>query len=171
MAKSLLTIGYEGSTLADFLETLRLAKVEAIIDIRDLPVSRKAGFSKNALADALQKCGISYVHLKELGDPKDGRNAARSGDFDKFKRIYLARLKTSSAKAELKEAVDVARKSKACLLCYERDHKTCHRLMVADSMCDLAEFQVVHLGVREHVARRAGAASKSDDSQRVRKVG
>lgn len=171
MDRSLLTIGYEGSTLADFLETLRLASVKTVIDVRDLPLSRKAGFSKNALSEALQECGIAYLHLKELGDPKEGRDAARAGEFDEFRRIYRARLKSSAARAELKEAVGIASKGTSCLLCYERDPKMCHRSMVAKSMCDLAEFRLIHLGIREGAAKRSRTRSSTDESRRIRKVG
>ena len=50
---TILTIGYEGAVIDDFIATLELVEVEVLIDIRDIPVSRKRGFSKNALADAL----------------------------------------------------------------------------------------------------------------------
>jgi uncharacterized protein (DUF488 family) len=171
MAKSLLTIGYEGSSFADFLATLQEAKISTLIDIRDVPVSRKAGFSKNALAQALETAGISYVHLKELGDPKAGREAARSGDFDEFRRIYAARLRKAETKLELKAAIDIAKDVRACLLCYERDPQNCHRSMVAKYMCDQAEFRVTHLGVREGLAARSKRVLQDDGRQPARKVG
>ncbi len=171
MGKGLLTIGYEGGTLADFLETLRRAKVETVIDIRDVPISRKTGFSKVALARALEAQGIAYLHLKALGDPKDGRDAARSGDFELFKQIYHAHLAKSEAKLELTEAVGVAKKNRACLLCYERDPKMCHRSMVAKAMTTLAEFDIIHLGVREGSAKQLHVAAKHDGRKLVRKVG
>ena len=89
--KLLYTVGYEGADLSDFLNTLKVHKIKQIIDVRDLPLSRKRGFSKNALAAALAKIGITYLHLKALGDPKPGREAARSGDFASFRRIWLQR--------------------------------------------------------------------------------
>lgn len=171
MSKRLLTIGYEGSALADFLETLRLASVEVVIDIRDVPVSRKRGFSKNALSQALDEFGIEYVHLKELGDPKEGRDAARAGDFDTFKKIYGAWIRRPQAKADLKTAISAATAATACLLCYERDQKICHRLIVAKHMEDLADFKIVHLGVREGVAGQRTAALKADGRQQLRKIG
>jgi uncharacterized protein (DUF488 family) len=171
MAKSLLTIGYEGSSFADFLATLQEAKINTVIDVRDVPVSRKVGFSKYSLARALEIAGISYVHLKELGDPKAGREAARSGDFAGFRRIYAARLRKAETKIELKIAIDIAKDAKACLLCYERDPKNCHRSMVAECMCDLADFRVTHLGVREGLAGRAKRPLQDDGRQPARKVG
>ena len=171
MARSLLTIGYEGSSFADFLATLQEARINTVIDIRDVPISRKAGFSKNALTQALETAGISYVHLKELGDPKAGREAARSGDFAEFRRIYAARLRKAETKTELRTAIDIAKEARACLLCYERDPKNCHRSLVAERMCDLADFRVSHLGVREGLADGTKRPLQDDGRQSARKVG
>jgi hypothetical protein len=76
MQHSFYAIGYEGSVLEDFVATLRSAGVETLIDVRDVPLSRKPGFSKSALQANLEAHGIAYVHLKGLGDPKPGREAA-----------------------------------------------------------------------------------------------
>ena len=74
----LATIGYEGARPDDFVGTLQLADIEMVIDIRDRAQSRRPGFSKSALRENLEQNGISYLHLKELGDPKDGRDAAEA---------------------------------------------------------------------------------------------
>ena len=73
------TIGYEGATMDDFLSALKQAGVERVIDVRALPLSRRPGFSKTPLQNALAEAGIEYVHLKALGTPAEGRNAARAG--------------------------------------------------------------------------------------------
>lgn len=80
----LATIGYEGSSLQDFIATLRAASIRTLIDVRALPISRRPGFAKNALSKALAEAGIDYVHLKGLGDPKEGRDAARANDLETF---------------------------------------------------------------------------------------
>ncbi|TAN54890.1 MAG: DUF488 domain-containing protein, partial [Rhodospirillales bacterium] len=85
----LFTIGYEGSSIEDFMATLLLANIRTLIDVRDLPISRRPGFAKKALAGALEKVGISYVHLKGLGDPKEGREAAKANDLEEFIRIFI----------------------------------------------------------------------------------
>ena len=150
----LATIGYEGASIEDFIATLKFANVERIIDVRDVPISRRKGFSKNQLSEALDNAGIMYVHLKALGDPKEGRDAAKSGAYDKFKRIYSAHLGTKSARIALAEAAALAQSESSCLLCYERDHKICHRTMVAESLSNIVELEVKHLGVRDGLARR-----------------
>lgn len=141
------TIGYEGSEVEPFVDTLRAAGVKHVIDIRDVPASRKRGFSKSALSARLDDAGISYSHLKPLGDPKPGREAMRTGDYKLFLSIYNEHVERPEAQACLHEAVSIAAQEPSVLLCYERDPKHCHRTLVADMMKAIASFSVRHLGV------------------------
>ena len=102
-----------------------------LIDIRDVPVSRKRGFSKKALSATLEGAGVGYVHLRDLGDPKPGRDAARRGDMQTFERIFRAHLEGREAQEALEQAVEITSGVRACLLCFERDHSGCHRAIVA----------------------------------------
>ena len=63
----LFTIGYEATTMAEFLDALTKAGVERVIDVRAVPNSRRPGFSKTPLRNALAEAGIDYVHLRALG--------------------------------------------------------------------------------------------------------
>jgi uncharacterized protein (DUF488 family) len=95
--KAICTIGYEGGTIDAFLRALREAGVELVLDIRAAPVSRKKGFSKNQLAAHLAEAGIGYRHLRGLGTPKRGRDAARGGDIESFERIFLQHMEEPEA--------------------------------------------------------------------------
>lgn len=153
MAKQrLYTIGYEGAVIEDFLATLSACGVGQVIDIRDVPVSRKKGFSKSALAEALSANGITYTHLKDLGDPKPGREAARRGEFAEFKKIFARHLKSKSAQNALAVAVASAEAMVSCLLCFERSPTNCHRTIVATAMAEDGRFHVKHVGVQEKIA-------------------
>jgi hypothetical protein len=145
--RKLFTVGYEGSKPADLFTRLQSNGVALLIDVRDVPISRKPGFSKTALAHGLDEVGIRYLHLKGLGDPKPGRTAAREGRFSDFRRIFTAHMMTTAAQQALAEAVTAASKSVACLLCFEQDHTNCHRCIVADSMARSGKFNLVHLSV------------------------
>jgi len=123
----LLTIGYEGCTIADVLAELRRARVSLLIDVRAVPMSRKPGFSKNVLAAGLREAGIDYVHLKALGTPPAGREAARKGKWDEMNRIYAAQLETPEAGAEAARMIALAEEKPSALLCFERDPAGCHR--------------------------------------------
>lgn len=153
MTTTLFTIGYEGAELDQFLATLTDAGVKHVVDIRDVPASRKRGFSKSALAAALAGQAIEYTHLKALGDPKPGREAMRRDDYDTFLEIYSAHVEQPSAQAALKDAANIAVSQPSVLLCYERDPKHCHRTLVAGMMKELASFTIRHLGVNPRKAR------------------
>lgn len=124
------TIGYEGTTMQAFLATLREAGVEQVIDVRALPLSRRPGFSKNILAATLKDSGIGYVHLKALGTPKAGRDAAKKGDWRTMERVYEGQLHSPEAQAQAAQLRDLAAEKPSALLCFERDPKHCHRTML-----------------------------------------
>lgn len=131
-----MTIGYEGATIEDFIRTLEVAGVQVLVDVRAVTVSRKKGFSKNGLAARLQQHGIRYVHAKDLGDPKPGREAARAGDFSTFRKVFGEHLATEAAQRAISELVEIARDQMTCLMCYEHDPATCHRRIVATQLRD-----------------------------------
>ncbi|MCA6122827.1 DUF488 domain-containing protein [Bradyrhizobium sp. WSM 1704] len=135
--KKLFTIGYEQTPSKAVLDELEQAGVKLLVDVRAVASSRRPGFSKSALAAGLDERGISYVHLRGLGTPKTGREAARSGKYELLEKIYTAHLKTAQAKEELDELSALVRTSgPACILCYERDHRHCHRRWIAEIIED-----------------------------------
>jgi uncharacterized protein (DUF488 family) len=124
------TIGYEGATMDAFLATLQAAGVEQVIDVRALPLSRRPGFSKTILAASLKDVGIGYVHLKALGTPKPGRDAAKKGDWQTMERIYASQLHLPEAQAEAARLRDLAAERPSALLCFEHNPQHCHRTML-----------------------------------------
>lgn len=146
----LFTIGYEGAEISAFLSTLVEAGVRHVADIRDVPVSRKKGFSKNKLAEALSGRGITYSHFKALGDPKEGRDAMRSGDKTRFLAVFNAHIEKPESVRALAELADEATESETVLLCYERDPRDCHRTIVASILQQEGRIEkITHLGVRK----------------------
>jgi uncharacterized protein (DUF488 family) len=124
------TIGYEGTDIDRFMATLHAVRIAVLADIRAVAISRKKGFSKNALRTRLNSEGIAYLHLNQLGDPKPGREAARTGRINEFRRIYTDHLRGADAQASLRELAELALAQSVCLLCFERDPKHCHRSIV-----------------------------------------
>ena len=124
------TIGYEGATMADFLAALTAAGVERVIDVRALPLSRRPGFSKSTLAASLAEAGIGYVHLKALGTPKPGRDAAKKGDRETLEAVYAGQLELPEAQAQAAQMLDLAAEKPSALLCFERDPCACHRSLL-----------------------------------------
>jgi len=149
--KRIATIGYEASSIDEFVGQLQAAGVKRLIDIRELPLSRKKGFSKRALNDVLSDAGIEYAHFRDLGDPKPGRDAARSGQIKKFQKIFNQHMETSAATEALEEVANIASDCHSALLCFEKDHLHCHRAIVADRLRLNYGFQIEHLKV--HTAK------------------
>lgn len=128
------TIGYEGTDIERFVQTLKAVGIEVLADVRAVALSRKKGFSKTALRNALAEAGIEYVHFNALGDPKPGREAARAGKYDLFRKIYGKHLSTLEAQAALKELEIAVQDKVTCLLCFERDPNVCHRSIVTEAL-------------------------------------
>jgi uncharacterized protein (DUF488 family) len=140
------TIGYENAALDQVIAELKAAGIALLIDIRDAPISRKPGFSKKMLGASLEATGICYWHVRALGTPKPGRDAARRGDETAFRAIYEKQFRSEEAQLALAEVIGAAKKEPSCLLCYEQDHNQCHRQIVAEAMAEQG-FKVRHLTV------------------------
>ena len=133
----LFTIGYEQTPAKSVLDELEAAGVQLLVDVRAVASSRRPGFSKSQLAAGLDERGIGYVHLRGLGTPKDGREAARSGSIAELEKIYSAHLKTPQAREQMDELAALVEKAgPICILCYERDHTHCHRRWIAEIIED-----------------------------------
>src|ERR1700722_11677128 len=148
MSDALLTIGYEGCTIADVLAELKSAEVKLLIDVRAVPQSRKPGFSKRQLAAGLDEQGIAYVHLQGLGTPKPGRDAVRAGPPERMEPIFRKHMTSDRAQADLANAKQLARGVRACLLCFEQDPMMCHRRFVAEMVSAETGQDIVHLHAR-----------------------
>lgn len=143
---TLCTIGYQGASMSDFLDALRHAKVELLVDVRAVTSSRRPGFSKNALTATLDAHGIAYLHLRGLGTPADGRAAARAGRHAEMRRIFAAHMKEPQARDDIETLVGIVRSGqRVCLLCFEADAAHCHRAIVADAVRAATDTQVDHL--------------------------
>lgn len=143
--KPLATIGYEATTQDVVIARLKAAGVELLVDVRAIAASRRAGFSKTVLAASLAEAGIGYVHLRQLGTPKPGRDAARKGRIAEMTAIYEEHLTEPAAQLELAAAKELAAERKIALLCFEADHRGCHRKIVADRICEDLGCTIEHL--------------------------
>lgn len=121
--------------------------MQRIVDVRQMPLSRKKGFSKNALKEAAKARGIEYVHMVVFGCPKSVRDAYKSdGDWAQYTTSFLGYL--ADQDAAIAELVELASSEKCCLLCFEADPNTCHRLFVAQRAAKKSrgKLTVRHLG-------------------------
>lgn len=137
-------IGYERAALADLLATLELAGIRTLVDVRERPQSRRAGFSKRVLAASAMARGIAYLHLRALGTPPEGREAHRTRHRDRFWQIVETQLATPDAAAAFDQLDNLARREPVCLLCYEADWRHCHRRRIMERLAERG-FLLCHL--------------------------
>ncbi len=145
MMQRLLTIGYEGRTVDELIAALKAAGAELLIDVRAIAASRRPGFSKTALGGALRGVGIDYLHLRALGTPKPGREAARKGRAAEMRVIFENHLETPEAELAFEQALAAAQERRSALLCFERDPPCCHRTIVAERLEARSGFEVLSL--------------------------
>ena len=138
------TVGYEGLDIDSFLSLLADNDIETVVDVREMPLSRKPGFSKKSLASVLNLSGREYVHMVDLGCPKLVRDRYREdGNWKRYTEGFMKHLKTQDdAIAELSA---LAATSNCALLCYEADPNFCHRSMVASAVKDYCGARVTHI--------------------------
>jgi uncharacterized protein (DUF488 family) len=141
------TIGYESAPQAQVIRALKDAGVKLVIDVRAVAASRRAGFSKTILSTSLKDEGIGYVHLRALGTPKAGRQAAHAGRIGEMHQIFEAHMAEPAAQVAYGEAFELAAKQPAALLCYEADAAGCHRRILTDRLATEHGFEVVDLHI------------------------
>ncbi len=141
---SIYTVGYEGYTLGEFLDLLKRHGISVIMDVRNRPSSHKRGFSKTPLRTALAKQEIEYVHLPQLGIPRELRVRYREeNDFRILKR-YLKIPLEQNHHLLLKILKDFHDRN-VCLLCFEKEASLCHRAVIADFLAEHDGYEIHHL--------------------------
>lgn len=141
---NLFTFGYEGLDIAGFIDGLHAASVRMVIDVRELPLSRKKGFSKTSFSQELAAQGIAYCHLPALGCPKPVRDRFRSdGDWPRYVRDFEVHL--AKQQAAMEYLIRLARAAAACLVCFEADYSMCHRSYVARAAHSAGAPAIKHL--------------------------
>ncbi|MEI2811441.1 MAG: DUF488 family protein [Nocardioides sp.] len=128
------SIGYEGYDIGPFVEEVKVAGIDLVADVRLTPVSRKHGFSKRRLSEALGEVGVRYEHLRPLGNAKENRPLFAGSDLEVGRARYRASLRTPEARAALNQLASWRQEHHVALLCFERDAERCHRSVVLEEL-------------------------------------
>ena len=142
----LYTVGYEGLDINQFVDVLAACRISAVVDVRELPLSRKPGFSKTKLSESLRRAGIAYESIRALGSPRAMRQELRkTRDWERFAGFYCEYL--DEQVTELERLIDQAYDETICLMCFEHESAKCHRSLVADRVVQMATngLRVRHL--------------------------
>ncbi|KTC20412.1 hypothetical protein AO391_02940 [Pseudomonas marginalis ICMP 9505] len=146
---NLYTAGYEGLSIDAFIARLKQAGIDKVLDVREYPLSRKKGFSKNAFAECLGAQGIAYEHSRPLGCPKPIRKQYKEdGNWANYASEFRAYIRTQGA--VLDALVSSAAEQRVCMVCYEADANFCHRSLIAEAAEEVkASLETHHLPLRK----------------------
>ncbi|RJQ31747.1 MAG: DUF488 domain-containing protein [Actinobacteria bacterium] len=130
---TLFTVGYEAKSIDYFSQAIQESNIPVLIDVRNVAISRKPGFSKTKLASCLNENNIEYLHIQDLGAPKPIRSRYyQDRNFNAFKKAYLKHLNSTSG--SLSKIIEILKEKSACLLCFEQSAQECHRSIVAEEI-------------------------------------
>ncbi len=133
------TIGYEGYTIEKFVKKLKDSNIQQLIDVREIALSRKNGFSKSILKLELNKVRIKYEHLEKLGSPRDIRHKLKDSkmsleDYKIFFEEYKKHINDEDVMQNISVIEGLAKRRKSVIMCFERDYKICHRSIIAEEL-------------------------------------
>ena len=141
----LFTIGYEGVSVENYLNTLIKNDVRVLCDVRNNPLSRKFGFSKNSLQKYLGNIGIEYIHFPELGIKSEKRNNLNSDeDYQNLFNDYKSSLPNCREFLE-KLYLLLETKHRIALTCFEHEPLHCHRHVIRDYLKNTYNVQTMDL--------------------------
>jgi transcriptional regulator with XRE-family HTH domain len=145
VAPGLWSAGYEGRDIDSFVASLLDSRIDVVADVRLTPISRKKGFSKTRLGEALAEAGIEYTHLRGLGNPKDNRAPFWDGRLNVGRARFRGVLRSEEAQSDLDRLAEHARQSRVAVLCFEKDESRCHRQVVLETVRKRASVPVIPL--------------------------
>ncbi|MCW6159684.1 MAG: DUF488 domain-containing protein [Candidatus Micrarchaeales archaeon] len=139
------TIGYEGKKVEEIVDVLKKHDIKGLVDVRELALSRKNGFSKSTLSAILKENGIVYRHYQELGSPRALRHQLwNEHNYDEFFKKYSEWLSSPDAKTYLEDLEGLAHIRNTAILCFEKDVEKCHRSIIKKRLIQDG-FKVVDL--------------------------
>lgn len=144
----LFTIGYEGRSLENYLNTLIRNSIKILVDVRNNPVSMKPGFSKSQLRTYCESLGIEYIHIPEVGIVSELRKNLKSQeDYEELFTAYRREILPTTVSFQQRILNILLHYHRIALTCFEAESQRCHRSHLADAISKLPEFsyEVVHL--------------------------
>ena len=120
----LFTIGYEGKSLEQFINELIQQ------DVRKNPLSRKFGFSKSKLEHIVEKVGIQYIGIPDLGIDSEKRASLESPE--DYRILFISYRTTLPSKTQFLDQIYdlLISKMRVALMCYEKEPEMCHRSVI-----------------------------------------
>ncbi|WP_375693804.1 DUF488 family protein [Bartonella sp. AP32XZML] len=142
------TIGYEGKSLENYLSCLIENNIKTLCDVRKNPISRKHGFSKRQLEEAVSNIDIEYMHMPELGIASEKRrNLKTQKDYDRLFEDYQNTTLKNNSCAINKLYKMFLNKKRVAITCFEANVCMCHRGQLALALTQLPDwkYEIKHI--------------------------
>ncbi len=135
----ILTIGHSNHPLGTFLCLLQRHDIEALVDVRRYPASRRhPHFSRESLSAVLEEEGIIYHWLEALGGnrkwEKDATPSVNRGLDDEAFRNYADYMATQEFRQGVTKLLEIAGAHRSAVMCAENDYRRCHRQLLSDHL-------------------------------------
>lgn len=130
------TVGHSTRPIEDFVALLAAHGVEQLIDIRTIPRSRtNPQFNRDTLPQTLQRAGIAYEHMPELGGLRHARpDSPNTGWRNASFRGYADYMQTTEFAAAIAHLIEMGQGKQTAIMCAEAVPWRCHRSLVADAL-------------------------------------
>jgi uncharacterized protein (DUF488 family) len=154
------TIGTSTRSIDEFLHLLALNKIEAIADVRRFPTSRLAHFKKDNLEASLNRCGVQYSHVPELGGYRKGG--------------YKEYMNTEEFNRGLLLVQRLASEKRVAIMCAEKLFFRCHRRYIADALKQRpdTDINIIHIVDEkrsyEHQLKRGEHKHEHEDDHKTK---
>lgn len=140
------TIGHSTRTADAFIAVLKAHGVEALVDVRRFPGSRRLPqFNEGTLGATLEAAGIAYHWIPALGGRRTAdADSPNTGWRHPAFRGYADHLASEEFAGGLFELLMMAGGLRTAIMCAEMLWWQCHRRLIADVLTSLG-YEVLHI--------------------------
>ena len=139
MSYKVISIGYQRRSIDELIAILRDYHIKKVIDVREMPISRRVAFRKNVLKSYLSAAGIQYQHVKDAGNPY----RKVQGDFEYCMGLYSSYL--ADRPSVIEQISAELSGDPVAIFCYEREHDKCHRSILIEMLADATDIELVKI--------------------------
>jgi uncharacterized protein (DUF488 family) len=139
----LYTIGHSNHELENFLDLLRLYRIEVLADVRSQPFSRyTTHFNREVLQSALNSAGVKYLFM---GDQLGGRPEGDEFYDAEGHLLYYAVAESPNFLEGIERLQQGIKQFRVAIMCSEEDPAVCHRFLLVTRVMDERGVEIRHI--------------------------
>lgn len=140
------TVGHSSRTWTAFLALIRAHDIEAIVDVRRFPGSRRyPWFARDMMSGQLSSDGVDYLWLEALGGRRKAQPGSPNGAWRNAAfQGYADHMTSTVFQAGLSQVIDLGTRKHTAVMCAEALWWQCHRRLIAD-LLSYRGHEVLHI--------------------------